>query len=524
MWSADGPQGHESAKVRFDLVPYMRGRILDLGCGPDKVFPIAIGIDNRIDAKLFGIECKPDIPVDTCARMPFLADESADTVVSSHLLEHFPYEDVPEVLRDWLRITKTGGYLILYVPNNQDSVANGGYPRVGEPGANQDHKWDVGYGKVISAMEKAGSWDLVEFEKRDKEHEYSLLFIFRKMADGHAFSYKQPKPVRKTLGIVRLGAYGDALWITGLLPYWKEQGYHITVYTQPQGEEALRHDPHIDRIICQPHGLFDFSDGRIGAWQTAYWLHEEKKYDRFINLIGSTERRLLPQHYDPDFYLPAEQRRRVMNRNYVEALCEWADVPFDQVRPQRFTPTSEEMAWAAEERAKIAGPVVIINPAGSSVPKWWPYAQQLADMLSAEGIHSRIVGDLRWQKFRESRFAKVIGTTWPIRKAFTFAAMADVVLGTESAIVNSVAFEAPLKIVTLSHSTHENLTRDWHNTIAVEPAGLDCYPCHRIHTDMTHCTHIKQVNAAACQAAASPELLFEHITKYLQAVQKEQAA
>jgi ADP-heptose:LPS heptosyltransferase len=252
-------------------------------------------------------------------------------------------------------------------------------------------------------------------------------------------------------------------------------------------------------------------------------LHEEPKYDKFINLVGSIERRLLPQHFDPDFYLPDEQRRRIMNRNYIEALHEWADVPFGK-NWQKFTPTSEEIAWAVEERSKIDGHLVFINAAGSSVPKWWPYAQELADMLSAEGINVRIVGDVRFTKFRESRFTKVIGTTMSIRKVFTLARYADVVVGTESAIVNAVAYEPPLKIVTLSHSTHENLTRDWLNTMAIEPdQGVKCYPCHRIHTDMTHCSYVKQVNSAACQAAANPELVFQHIMAYLNPAEEKAA-
>jgi ADP-heptose:LPS heptosyltransferase/predicted SAM-dependent methyltransferase len=526
MWRQNDPQGNESGKVRFDLVPYMNGRVFDLGCGPQKVYPVAIGIDNKVDAKLFGIEVKPDIAVQTCERMEFLADGAADTVFSSHLLEHI--YDFSGALKEWWRILKVGGHMILYLPNNDDAIESGGYPKIGEPGANPDHKWNVSYDLIVNTMKAIGSWDLVEFEKRSKDFEYSLLFVFKKI-EGHGgfatFSYRNPKPVEKTLGIVRLGAYGDALWITGLLPKFKAEGYHITVYTQPQGEEVLRGDPNIDRIICQPHGLFDFGDNRISMWQTAYWLHEEKKYDRFINMIGSTERRLLPQPFDADFYLPFEQRHRMMNRNYVEALHEWVGVKFDAFTSrQKFYPTAAELAWAAEERAKIDGPLVFINPSGSSLPKWWPHAQQLADMLSAEGIHSRIVGDLRWTKFRSSRYIGVIGNDWPIRKAFALATLSDAVVGTESALVNAVAYEQPLKVVLMSHSTHENLTRDWNRAIAVEPEGLACYPCHRIHADGSHCHADRETGAAACQAAASAEIVFGYIMEHLAEQKREEAA
>jgi ADP-heptose:LPS heptosyltransferase len=513
-WRIDGPQGHESAKVRFDLVPYMNGRVFDLVCGPDKIFPTAIGLDNRIDAKLFGIQIKPDVAVESCERMPFLTDGCADTVFSSHLLEHI--QDYRGTLAEWWRLVKVGGHLILYLPHCDL------YPRMGQRGANPDHKHDFHPDDITAAMSLAAmqdphGWEQCLDEVRSAENEYSFLQIYRKTEHpGTALYHAAPKPA-KTLGLVRLGAYGDALWTASLLPYFKQQGYHITVYTQRQGETMLRHDPHIDRIICQPHGLFDFGDGKISMWQTAYWLHEEKKYDRFINLIGAVERKLLPQMFDPDFYLPLEQRQRVMNRNYIEALHNWAGVPFQAKRAkQKFYPTAEEVAWACAERAAIDGPLVLINPSGSSPPKWWPYVEQLAELLAAEGIYSMIVGDLRLNKFRcASKYTRVVGTEWPIRKLFALAALAEVVVGTESALVNAVAHEAPLKIVLMSHSTHENLTRDWDNTIAIEPEGLHCYPCHRIHSDMMHCTHDREVNAAACQAAVKPEIVLEHIRAFL---------
>lgn len=520
-WYADAPQGNESAKVRFDLVPYMSGRVLDLGCGSEKVFPTAIGIDNAIDAKLFGIQVKPDVPVASCESMPFLADGSADTVYSSHLLEHIV--DFEAALAEWWRLVKVGGYLVLYLPHREH------YPRIGQPGANPDHKHDFHPDDITRAMEGVAAacgwgWDQVENETRTGHLEYSFLQVYRKRATPETALYAPRLRPAKTLGLVRLGAFGDALWTSALLPYFKAQGYHVTVYTQPAGEEMLRHDPNVDRIICQPQGLFDFGDGKIGMWQTAYWIHESEKYDRFLNLIGAVERRLLPQQYDPDFYLPHEQRARVMNRNYLEALHEWAGVPFDRsTAVQRFYPTADELAWAAEQRAAIDGPVVLINPSGSSLPKWWPHTQDLADRLAAHGIQSRIVGDLRFTKFREGRHVKVIGTGWSLRKLLAFAALADVIVGVESVLVNAVAYEQPLKVVLLSHSTHENLTRDWHNTIAIEPEGLACYPCHRIHTDMQHCTHDKDANAAACQSAARASLVLGHVLDYLRREEREAA-
>ena len=44
-------------------------------------------------------------------------DDSADEILSSHVLEHFPYEKVMDVLRDWTRVLKPGGVLKIAVPD-----------------------------------------------------------------------------------------------------------------------------------------------------------------------------------------------------------------------------------------------------------------------------------------------------------------------------------------------------------------------------------------------------------------------
>lgn len=175
-WNITDPQGSEAQKVKYDIVEYTRGRGLDLGCGPSKAFPHFIGVDNLKDVQLFGVQMRPDLVVDTCENLYEFADNSKDFIFSSHMLEHFEYEAVAPALKDWMRVLRDGGHLVLYLPDEDE------YPKCGEPGANPDHKWNVNYDRVIDAMKLCGSWDLVKFEKRNKEFEYSLLFVFKKLA------------------------------------------------------------------------------------------------------------------------------------------------------------------------------------------------------------------------------------------------------------------------------------------------------------------------------------------------------
>lgn len=501
VWRKDGPEGNESQKVRFDIVPYARGRSIDLGCGMHKVFPSFLGVDNCRDNVLFGAQIRPDMVVETVERLEIFADGSFDCVFSAHTLEHI--EGWRGALEEWWRITKVGGYLVLYLPDRDL------YPNIGEDGANPDHKNDFHRDDIVEAMRDLGGWDLLVNESRDQGNEYSFLQVFRKRADGQQIEPYRDPPPEKTLALVRLGAFGDALWLTSVLPHLKAQGYHVTVYTQAQGEEVLRHDPYVDRIVTMPDYLFE------GVNLVAYWLNEQAKYDRFINLVGSVETRLLPTPKDFEFYWSDEVRRRVMNQNYLQTVHEWCGV--DYVPRVRFAPTQEERREAQERRAAMDGPVVVLNPSGSGQFKWYPHWPALARLLAARGAHVVVLGDTPGRQvptFEEER-VHVIGRQWPIRQALAFVQVADVVIGTESAIVNAVSFEPMLKCVVLSHSTTDNLTRDWPETVSFAVDGLDCYPCHRIHTSMSFCTQDAKTRAAVCQASIAPEQIDQTVGQYL---------
>ena len=178
-WSLETSRGNELFKVKWEIVQWTRGRGLDLGCGPHKTFAHFIGVDNNIDEQLFGVRANPDVRIDTAEDLSVFASKSMDFIVSSHLLEHIAPERVAATLKEWWRCIKPDGYLILYLPDEDE------YPKVGEHGANPDHKWNVNYDLVLEYMRTVGTgWDLIDFQKRNQDDEYSLYFVFKKKLPG----------------------------------------------------------------------------------------------------------------------------------------------------------------------------------------------------------------------------------------------------------------------------------------------------------------------------------------------------
>ena len=91
----------KSAPLRqrhLDDVLYLKGRGIDIGCGPDP-----LPGTEKWDAQDGDAEYLATIP-----------DESFDYVYSSHCLEHM--RNVPRALLNWSRVLKPGGFLFVVVP------------------------------------------------------------------------------------------------------------------------------------------------------------------------------------------------------------------------------------------------------------------------------------------------------------------------------------------------------------------------------------------------------------------------
>jgi hypothetical protein len=146
------------------------------------------------------------------------------------------------------------------------------------------------------------------------------------------------------------------------------------------------------------------------------------------------------------------------------------------------------------------------------------------ELLAERGVYSVVLGDVRDPGVTGLEpYGSVVGMEWPVRHACAFAQFADAVVATESMIANAVAFAPMLKLITLSHSSNQNLTRDWPNCAAIEPAGVACHPCHRIHGNFQFCAQDQTTGAAACQAAVTADTVAAFLFERLGIVAREAA-
>jgi predicted SAM-dependent methyltransferase len=170
-------QGSETSKARPRLSKFCRGNGIDLGYGGDPIVPSAITMDLPSPYTKVGAHAQ-NLAGDA-RDLYWLKDNVLDYVYSSHLLEDFSSKETAAVLREWLRVIKVGGVLVLYGPDQQAYLAccreKGNVPNPG-------HKVDdygLRYIKEILELNFRGQYTIVhEIGLVDN---YSFDLVVRKL-------------------------------------------------------------------------------------------------------------------------------------------------------------------------------------------------------------------------------------------------------------------------------------------------------------------------------------------------------
>lgn len=151
---------------------YFVGQGIDIGAGRDSLGQYAEFFFAMTGCKAW------DLPDGDAQLLASVADASLDFAHSSHCLEHL--RDPVEALRNWLRVIKPGGHVVVTIPD-EDMYEQGVFPSV----LNTDHKWtftihkdDSWSPKSVNLLELlarfAGEAEIVKLEKLDATYRYNL--------------------------------------------------------------------------------------------------------------------------------------------------------------------------------------------------------------------------------------------------------------------------------------------------------------------------------------------------------------
>ena len=262
--------------------------------------------------------------------------------------------------------------------------------------------------------------------------------------------------------------------------------------------QVLKNNPHVDEIV-----IHETDSVPIEELEEHYKKLGEG-YDKFINLSGSIEESLLIIDRDPEKATwSKEKRHKECNRNYYDEMFRIAGYPEITGKSGELYFGRFEQKIARDFRKKYKDYFLVLwSLSGSSEHKAYPYAHYVAMKFLNEHPDAMIlqVGDdlcklLEWEHPR----AKCYSGVWNIRKVFSMIPQVDLVIGTETGVLNAAGCYPVPKIILLSHSSEENLSKYWQNCVALH-AEVGCWPCHLLHLSPGSCVLDEQIGTPICMS------------------------
>lgn len=168
----------ETSICRADLLPFCGHMGLDIGYGGDPIKPEAITMDMPKPYTTVG-KHEQNLRGDA-TDLYWFKDNVLDYVYSSHLLEDFLIQDIPVILKEWLRVIKPGGNLILYLPDDEKyrshCVINNELP-------NEAHKnLTMSLNVMTEIINEIKDTEIIH--KADDCGAYSFQIVIKKLKEG----------------------------------------------------------------------------------------------------------------------------------------------------------------------------------------------------------------------------------------------------------------------------------------------------------------------------------------------------
>lgn len=148
----------ESETARPLLEKYCTGNVIDIGAGGMPMVPRAICIDRDESSPIRAhVGTHPTHLVGDAADLYWFKDGVLDGVISSHVLEDFL--DTEAILREWIRVLRIGGNLVLFLPDEQTYRAH--CARTGQPYNEAHVHANFGLGYVRDILNRIGQTEEV---------------------------------------------------------------------------------------------------------------------------------------------------------------------------------------------------------------------------------------------------------------------------------------------------------------------------------------------------------------------------
>jgi len=331
--------------------------------------------------------------------------------------------------------------------------------------------------------------------------------------------------------VARLGGIGDNLIAASTLRPLKRMGYKVEVITSSMAQAVYLHNPFIDKLTVKEDG--DIPGGP--EWQK-WFVARAKEYDLFANLSHTCEVRHSCQVGGTQFWARPEYRRKLCAGSFLETVHDVVGVPYD-FGPLYFCSEEEKEVALSAKNASIKGDFICWIISGTRIDKIHPYAPYIiARVIKEMGIPILLMGvgtkqhelaeairnDVTAHNSSRDGLHVIVSheglpeeKRWGVRPSLNLVMQANLVVAPDTGPAWAVAMEPIPKVIMVSHASVENVTKHWVNTITLhaDPNEVPCWPCHRLHDDISTCVAGKDKASSACMENISVDMVLEAIDK-----------
>jgi ADP-heptose:LPS heptosyltransferase len=345
--------------------------------------------------------------------------------------------------------------------------------------------------------------------------------------------------MKRWAAICRFGGIGDNLIAASVARPLKRQGYMVEVITSDSNSAVYLNNPNIDKLAIKNVARDMPKDQK--EWQF-YLASRANEYDVFCHLSHTCEARHAVFQHMTEWWWPDDYRRKICAGSYLETVHDIAGVPYD-FGPLYYV-TDEEKDRALETKHRLMGDKKCVTwiLSGSRIDKVYPYcAFAVARLIRETGAHVVMMGNSAQEFAMAETIQKTVKITngsveglhlalspqtsepggtynWPIRRSLGFAICAsDVVITPDTGPAWATAMYSMPKIVLISHTSVENVTKHWVNTTTLhaDQNRVPCWPCHKLHDAKDTCVQNAEGNGAACISDISVETIIQLVKQKL---------